>query len=205
MSKNIDFKLEYKYRIRKKENNFLIKKKIENIIKTNFKSSLKEYKNLLDLQKKINKNKISKIFHPIRVSYYSTFFFKNDIKLILLSIIHNVLEYDLQINLSKYLKKENIERLKKLHIEKNKKYDKKFLPYYYKKIYTSDKLIKKLKCLDKLDNLFNLYKNNDVNLKKKYLFEIKKYILPLSKSISQPLYSYLKLLYLHNKKLLNER
>ena len=37
MDKNTDFKLEYKYRIRKKENNFLIKK-IENIIKTKFKS-----------------------------------------------------------------------------------------------------------------------------------------------------------------------
>ena len=78
MDKNTDFKLEYKYRIRKKKITLI--KKIENIIKTKFKSRLKEYKNLLNLQKKINKNKISKIFHPIRVSYYSTFFFKHDIK-----------------------------------------------------------------------------------------------------------------------------
>ena len=201
----MDFNLEYINRLGKKENNLLIKKKIENIIKTKHKTRLNEYITLLNLQKKINKKKIAKIFHPIRVSYYSTFFFKNDIKLILLSIIHNVLEDDLKINLSKYLKKENIERLRTLHIEKNKKYNKKFLPHYYKKIYTSDKLTKKLKCLDKLDNLFNLYKNKDIKLKKKYLFEIEKYILPLSKQLSQSLYSYLKLLYLHNKKLINEK
>ena len=201
----MDFNLEYINRLGKKESNLLIKKKIENIIKTKHKTRLNEYTTLLNLQKKINKKKIIKIFHPIRVSYYSTFFFKNDIKLILLSIIHNILEYDLTIDLSKYLKKENIKRLRTLHIEKNKKYNEKFLPQYYKNIYTSDKLTKKLKCLDKLDNLFNLYKNKDVKLKKKYLLEIKKYILPLSKSLSQSLYSYLKLLYVHNKKLLDEK
>ena len=71
--------------------------------------------------------------------------------------------------------------------------------------YKSDLIVKKLKCLDKLDNMFNLYKNKDFEIKKKYLFEIKKYILPLSKKISHSLHFYLKLLYLHNMKLINEK
>ena len=119
--------------------------------------------------------------------------------------MHNLLEYDKNMKLFSYLKKENLKRLQTLYIDDNKKYNEKYLPDYYKKIYSSDLLTKKLKCLDKLDNLFNLYKNKDKNLKKKYLFEIKKYILPLAKKLSKSLYFYLNLLYLHNIKLLNQK
>ena len=160
---------------------------------------------MLNLQIKLNKKKFSKIYHPIRVSYYSTFFFKRDIKLILFSIMHNLLEYDKNMKLFSYLKKENLKRLQTLYIDSDKKYNEKYLPDYYKKIYSSDLLTQKLKCLDKLDNLFNLYKNKDKNLKKKYLIEVKKYILPLAKKLSNSLYFYLNLLYLHNIKLLNQK
>ena len=75
----------------KKRDNLIIKNKIEAIIKKKYKDYYDDYQTLLNLQLRINKNKISKIYHPIRVSYYSTFFFQRDIKLILFAVIHNIL------------------------------------------------------------------------------------------------------------------
>lgn len=197
------FDREYKNRISKKTNNLFIKKNIEKFIKKNHKKYFSNYRTFLKLQLKLNNNKISKIYHPIRVSYYSIFFFKKDVKLILFAMLHNVLENKNFRSIS--IDKEILKKLKLLYIEKNKKYNDKYLPGYYKKLYKSDLIVKKLKCLDKLDNMFNLYKNKDFEIKKKYLFEIKKYILPLSKKISHSLHFYLKLLYLHNMKLINEK
>ena len=202
--RNMNFNLEYIKGLGKNRDNLIIKKKIEDLIKKNHNKYFNDYRILLNLQLKLNKKKISRVYHPIRVSYYSTFFFKKDIKLILFSIMHNLLEHDKKTKSSTYINKKNLKRLHVLYIDNEKKYNEKYLPDYYKKIYTSDLLTKKLKCLDKLDNLFNLYKNNDKNLKKKYLIEVKKYILPLAKKLSKSLFFYLNLLYLHNIQLLNQ-
>ena len=71
---NMNFNLEYIKGLGKNRDNLFIKKKIEDFIKKNHNEYFNDYRILLNLQLKLNKKKISKVYHPIRVSYYSTFF-----------------------------------------------------------------------------------------------------------------------------------
>ncbi len=124
------------------------------------------------------------IMHPLRVAFYSTIFFKKNINLISLCIFHNLFEIENidKEKFNKLINKKTIKYIKILTINKNLKFDKKYISKYYKKLLKSPKIVQITKCLDKFDNLYNLKKNPDINIKKKYLAEIKKYIVPLTKN-----------------------
>ena len=91
-----------------------------------------------------------------------------------------------------------------MEIEREKRWNKKYLKKYYKRLNSTSKDVKLIKCIDKLDNLFNLFKNPNKKIKIDYLWEIKKYIFPLSLNLSPELYFYIKRLYNYNIELLNE-
>ena len=54
-------------------------------------------------------------------------------------------------------------------------------------------MVQIVKCLDKFDNLYNLNRNPDMNIRKKYLEEIKKYIMHIIKD-NKKFYKYLNLM-----------
>lgn len=153
---------------------FLIKESKKNL-------NIKEYNLLLKRLKIIKKIKKFKINHPIRVAYYCLKFLKrNNKELCLLGLFHNLLEANISENiLTNYLDKKTFKILKSLHIKKDLRWDKSYLKNYYAKLNKGDVLAKKLKCIDKFDNLFNLKNNPNGQIKKKYLEEIEKYIIPL--------------------------
>lgn len=164
-------------------------KEFDKIVFNNFK------KNLFDDEKKnqlLKKNiyllkKTPKKFnfmHPLRVAFYSTIFFKKNIDLISLCIFHNLFEIENidKKKFNKMINKKTIKYIENLTINKKLKFDKKYISKYYEKLLRSPKIVRITKCLDKFDNLYNLKKNPDINIKKKYLIEIKKYIIPLTKN-----------------------
>lgn len=134
----------------------------------------------LNIIKKIKKFKIN---HPIRVAYYSLKFLKkNNKEICLLALFHNLLETNMpEEKLSQYLDKKTIRILNSLYVKKELRWDKNYLKGYYLQLNKSGILAKKLKCVDKFDNLFNLKNNADIETKKNYLAEIETYIIPLVK------------------------
>jgi len=91
---------------------------------------------------------------------------------------------------------------KVLKVNRKKQWNKKYIDNYYKKLNKSHKNVKIVKCLDKLDNLFSLYKNPSKKIKNLYLDEIRKYVLPIVKKNITPVYKYYIKLVDYNIKLL---
>ncbi len=123
------------------------------------------------------------MMHPLRVMFYSTMFFKKDLNLILLSMFHNLFEIKKiqKIRYKKLLGKKLSNEINVLTMNKEKKFNDAYIKKYYKRLYKSSKNVKMVKCLDKFDNLYNLYKNSNTSVKIKYLDEINKFIMPLAK------------------------
>ena len=123
-----------------------------------------------------------------------------------MAIFHNFYELKVKDKIIEDLGiKKNLKiKLKKLEIEREKRWNKKYLKKYYRRLDSTSTDVKLIKCIDKLDNLFNLFKNPNKKIKIDYLWEIKKYIFPLSLNLSPELYFYIKRLYNYNIELLNE-
>lgn len=122
------------------------------------------------------------IMHPLRVAFYSTIFFEKNIELISLCIFHNLFEIK-NINKDKFNKlinKKILRYIENLTIDKSLKFDKEYISNYYRQLLKFPKIVQITKCLDKFDNLYNLKNNPDIKIKKKYLKEIKQYIVPLT-------------------------
>ncbi len=193
----------HKYRLSssKKFDNLVIKK-FKNLHKNNVNNN-KNFELLEELNKEFS---TFNIMHPIRVSFYSTLFFKRNFNLINLSLFHNLFEIK-KINKIKYIKllgKKLTDEIKILTIDNKKKFNSKYIVKYYKKINSSSDTIQKVKCLDKFDNLYNLKKNPDREIKVKYIKEIVNYILPIVKKHDPLLLKYFQLLIKYNKNLLKK-
>ena len=76
----------------------------------------------------------------------------------------------------------------------------------HKKIKKSHVNVRIIKILDKMDNLFLLSKNKDLDIKRKYIKEIKTYVLPMVKITLPKIFKYFNNLVLYNyKKIQNEK
>ena len=200
----MNFEKEFSSRLKlKKPKNRYIKKKFESFLKNRFKSIILIHKNYIKFLTENKKN----FYHPTRVAYYLSILDKKINKdKIIMAIFHNFYELKVKDKIIEDLGiKKNLKiKLKKLKIEREKRWNKKYLKKFYRRLDSTSKDVKLIKCIDKLDNLFNLFKNPNKKIKKDYLWEIKKYIFPLSFKLSPELYFYIKRLYNYNIELLNE-
>ena len=201
----MNFRAEYLNRLKSKStNDKKIKADFELIYKKKFKKNFLHYKKYIKFLKKNKK----KYYHPIRVAYY-LFFFKKKIDLndLNLALFHNYFELKLKNNriFNSSIDKKKKKDLKILKINRIKRWNKTYLKKYYSKLKSASDEAKLIKCIDKLDNLFNLKKNQDLQIKKIYLWEIKRYVLPLSLTISKKVHYFLKKIYLHNLNLINAK
>lgn len=180
MREYIDKEINLRFKNSSSYNNYIYKSLIKET-KNYFNNS--EYSLFLKRLNIITKIKKFQINHPIRVAYYCLKFLKkNNKELCLLGLVHNLLEANIsEKKLSQYLDKKTIKILKSLYVKKELRWDKNYLKKYYMKLNKSEILAKKLKCIDKFDNLFNLKNNPDEDIKKNYLTEIETYIIPLVK------------------------
>lgn len=175
-------------------------------------TSLKDAKtedciNILNFLKKNygSKNEVKQMFHPLRVSFYALSISKNKnkIKACKLALIHNILERKGRSTKLKDLVGAKIyNQAKVLKVNRKKQWNKNYIDNYYKNLNKSHKNVKIVKCLDKLDNLFNLRKNPSKKIKNLYLDEINKYVLPMVKKNITSEYKYYINLVNYNIKLL---
>lgn len=200
-----------------KEIHFRNKNKNKNyrLLKHKFGKKLNSFKklearkcfNILDFLKNSYdpKDELKQIFHPLRVSFYTLSIVnsENKIKACKLALVHNILEKK-----GKHLKLKELvgikiyNQAKVLKVDRKKQWNKKYIHNYYRNLNNSHKNVKIVKCLDKLDNLFSLYKNPSMKIKKLYLKEINKYVLPMVKKNLASIYKYYKNLVDYNANLL---
>ena len=126
---------------------------------------------------------------------------KIDAKLVCLALLHNVLETGnlKRVNIIKEkFGKEIFSEIKTLTVNRKIQWNKDYKAKYYKKINSGSKNLRIIKILDKFDNLFLLDSNTNANIKKKYINEIKEYILPMTKKTLPDIYKYYKELTQYN-------
>ena len=119
--------------------------------------------------------------HPLRVGKLCLGLVKPlDMKLITLGLIHNVIEVtDCPLKeLTERFGTEIVSELSILTIDRNQTSEC-YFNNYYQRIYESDRHVRLTKAIDKLDNMFMLCLNSNVDVRSKYLNEIRTYILPI--------------------------
>lgn len=126
---------------------------------------------------------------------------KIDAKLVCLALLHNVIETG-NLKRKDVIKekfgKEIFAEIKTLTVNRKIQWNKDYKDKYYRKINSGSKNLRIIKILDKFDNLFLLDSNTNTIIKKKYIKEIKKYILPMTKKTLPNIYKYYKELAQYN-------
>ena len=133
--------------------------------------------------------------HPIRVSALSILLSGTTKSSVgILGLLHNVLEVSnlTENSISKKFGLEIATNISTLKVNRDKQWYGKYKVDYYNKINSSHRACRIVKIIDKLDNLFLLENNKNYKIKKMYLDEIEKFILPMVQSDLPNLYGYMK-------------
>ena len=133
--------------------------------------------------------------HPLRVASYAAFLtgFKSP-SFPILGLIHNIFEVsDIDYeNIKKKFGSSIAEQIRILTVDRNKDWDSSYKKKYYETICSQPVSCRIIKILDKFDNLFILNLNPNEEIKKKYLLEVEKYIIPMAKKDLTSLHKKLK-------------
>ena len=157
--------------------------------------------------KKIDKEYFS---HLLRLGCMSLFLKKDiDYNLTKLAFVHNILEtgnFKKNSVIKKKFGNKIFQEIKILTVNRKIQWNERYKEMYYKKIKKSHVNVRIIKILDKMDNLFLLSKNKDLDIKRKYIKEIKTYVLPMVKITLPKIFKYFNNLVLYNyKKIQNEK
>jgi (p)ppGpp synthase/HD superfamily hydrolase len=123
-------------------------------------------------------------YHPLRVCILSTKIGpKLSSQLMTLCLLHNIFETTNMKKsiIDKIFGKKIGSELKILTVDRKKEWKKNYKKNYYANIKKANKFVIIVKILDKLDNLYLLRNNKNCKIRKKYLKEIEKYLMPLIK------------------------
>ena len=119
--------------------------------------------------------------HPLRVASLAILLAdKSPVEAGVIGILHNVFEVSKTSfdEIEKRFGKEISFMLEKLTINRSLQWDAVYIKEYYSCINKLPQNARKVKVIDKFDNLFILGLNHDKEVRSKYLDEVKKYILP---------------------------
>lgn len=118
------------------------------------------------------------------------------------SLLHNVLEVG-DISYGKLVHDvggEVAKAIKILTVDRAVQWDWQYKDKYYDEISNGKKFIKQVKIIDKLDNLFLLCLNSNDEIREKYLYEIERWILPLTENVFPDIVSYVEELIEDNRR-----
>ena len=108
-------------------------------------------------------------------------------------------------HIEKVLDFKTLKLAKILKVNRKKQWENKYISDYYQVLNKNSKIAQTVKCLDKFDNLFSLYKNTNKKIKNLYLEEITDFILPMVKRNLPKLDQYYKKLIEYNYNLINQK
>ena len=146
--------------------------------------------------------------HPLRVASYSAFLtgYKSP-SFPILGLIHNIFEVsDVDYEtIKKKFGSSIAEQIRVLSVDRNKDWDSSYKKKYYETVCKKPVSCRIIKILDKFDNLFILNLNPNEEIKKKYLLEVEKYIIPMAKKDLTSLYKKLKEIVDFQKKIIKNK
>jgi guanosine-3',5'-bis(diphosphate) 3'-pyrophosphohydrolase len=131
--------------------------------------------------------------HPLRVASYAVLLSEgNVVEAGIIGLLHNVLEVSsISPDKIEHQFGKNISHMiSTLTVDRNLQWDIYYKKEYYSSINRLNISARKVKIIDKLDNLFTLGLNPEVEVRLKYLNEIKTYIVPMVKRDLPYTYSY---------------
>lgn len=201
--KKISEEIEYRNKKKLKNYNVLLKKFNSKLNIFRNKKQVKECKKILRfIRQDKNKNEdLKNNYHILRVAYYSLNYTgsKNNLDICKLALVHNIFEKEIEVKkLKKTIDIKTLKHARVLKINRKKQWNKDYIKKYYIRLNSSHKNAKIIKCLDKFDNLFSLFKNPKKEIKQMYLQEINLFILPLVEKFLPNISNYYKKLISYN-------
>lgn len=142
--------------------------------------------------------------HPMRVAkLYSQVVRPMDVTGVITAMLHNVKEVSdvSDDELLSSVGEDVANAISTLTVEREIQWDAAYKNSYYKKIESSQLFTQRVKILDKLDNLFLLCLNSSEEIRKRYLDEIEKWVLPMTKKSLPELYDYMGEIIINNRRI----
>jgi (p)ppGpp synthase/HD superfamily hydrolase len=126
------------------------------------------------------------LMHPLRVAVL----YLNNITIpstegVILALLHNLLEVSTftPAAMEELLGKSIAENIETLTVDRKKQWDWSYKESYYDRILHSHEMVGQVKIIDKLDNLYTLCLNPDDEIRQRYLAEVERWIVPMSKKL----------------------
>jgi len=150
------------------------------------KKQLQSYFNYAKNLKYSHNNSKAYFSHPLRVANIAfglSRYSPSPKNLIILGLFHNIMEASNEkiSFLEKLLGKNILKQIKTLTVNRKKQWNLKYKINYYRNINSQHKNTRLVKIIDKLDNLFTIGLNSSKMIRKRYISEIEKNIVPMVK------------------------
>jgi len=142
--------------------------------------------------------------HPMRLAtMYMRLVRSFDESGVITAILHNVMEVSNveRSELAQVVSKEVVDAIVVLTVDRVRQWDSEYKGLYYKRLASSPEFVRKVKILDKLDNLFLLCLNPSDTIRERYLHEIELWLLPMTEQLLPELSSYLHCLVADNRRI----
>lgn len=121
--------------------------------------------------------------HPINVARLISSYADNiDESYIYLALVHNLIEVGGKVNQKQLsiIPPDIMKDVEVLTVDRSKQWDWDYKDVYYKNIQSSDRA-SCIKIFDKLDNIFLIKQNKDKEIRRKYIYEIEEFLIPMVK------------------------
>ncbi|MBK86318.1 MAG: hypothetical protein CMC86_03860 [Flavobacteriaceae bacterium] len=153
-------------------------------------AALEFSRNIKSLDKN-HQSSSSYFIHALRVATHIAGTMKEgDLDCVKTGLIHNVFEisgFDKSYLLSKNFSQFTVDAIDLTTIDRELQFNDVYLENYYQKMLDFDERLVLIRCLDKLDNLLGMEVIADAELKANWMRTLKKFIIPLAKSLSKKL------------------
>lgn len=139
--------------------------------------------------------------HPINVGRLVASYADNiDESYVHLALVHNLIEVGGKVNQKQLsiISPDIIKDIEILTVDRSKQWDWGYKDVYYKNIQSSDRA-SCIKIFDKLDNIFLIQQNKDKEIRKKYMYEIEEFLMPMAKKRVPNLVDYMNKLTMYCK------
>lgn len=132
--------------------------------------------------------------HVLRVAAFAGLLTgSKDVMAVKIGLLHNALEvgHMTERGLSEHSSQEIASAVALLTVDRSKQWDWQYKREYYEKLSQAPVSVRAVKVMDKIDNIFLLHTNPDMETKSKYRQELQSHVLPLALNVDGNIYQYM--------------